>query len=59
MKVRKLSHLCVIWQKGESQDGGNKETKHAKFSNVRVRIKEYEMFVSENLVCLVFLLTPF
>ena len=59
MKVRKLSNLLVIWQKGESQDGGNKETKHAKFSNARVRIKEYEMFVSENLVCLVFLLTPF
>ena len=22
----------VIWQKGESQNGGNKNTKHAKFS---------------------------
>ena len=24
--------LSVIWQKGESQNGGNKNTKHAKFS---------------------------
>ena len=25
----------VIWQKGESQNGGNKNTKHAKFSEKR------------------------
>ena len=27
--------LSVIWQKGESQNGGNKNTKHAKFSQKR------------------------
>ena len=38
-----LSHLLqeyfnssVIWQKGESQNGGNKNTKHAKFSERHV-----------------------
>ena len=41
----------VIRQKGESQNGGNKKTKHAKFSEKRTfliaeRIRGQEMFVS-------------
>ena len=37
MKMKNRSHRyrinsSVLWQKGESQNGGNKNTKHAKFS---------------------------
>ena len=37
MKICELCYLCMsaIWQKGESQNGGNKNTKHAKFSEKR------------------------
>ena len=31
----KYESSSVIWQKGESQNGGNKNTKHAKFSEKR------------------------
>ena len=56
--------FSVIRQKGESQNGCLKKTKHSKFSekrkNVRVRIRGYEMFVfSENLACFVFSKHPF
>ena len=34
--TRKFNYKSsVIWQKGESQNGGNKNTKHAKFSKER------------------------
>ena len=59
-----VTFFSVVRQKGESQNGCLKKTKHSKFSekrkNVRVRIRGYEMFVfSENLVCFVFLKHPF
>ena len=34
-RVKGLINLSVIWQKGESQNGGNKNRKHAKFSEKR------------------------
>ena len=47
----------VIMQKGESQNGCFKKTKHVKFSEKRTFL---EMFVfSENLTCFVFLKQPF
>ena len=55
----------VIWQKDESQDGSNKKTKHAKFSekptfltpwHLRVRIRGVRnVRFLENLACFVFL----
>ena len=60
-----------MWQKGESQNGGNKNTKHAKFSEkknffyplIRTRTCAYQAVknvrFSENLACFVFLLPPF
>ena len=32
----KSDKVSVIWQKGESQNGGNKNTKYAKFSEKRM-----------------------
>ena len=32
---REYHTLSILWQKGESQNGGNKNTKHAKFSEKR------------------------
>ena len=32
----RISNTSVIWQKDESQNGGNKNTKHAKFSEKRM-----------------------
>ena len=61
----------IIRQKGESQNGGNKKTKHAKFSAktnisyplIRTRTSAYQgvrnVCFSENLACFVFLLPPF
>ena len=56
----------VIWQKGESENGGNKNTKHAKFSKKRMIFTHtcaYQgvkiIHFSENLACFVFLLPPF
>ena len=52
----------VIWQKGESQNGGNKNTKHAKFSEkrtffyslicVRIRGKKHSFFGKFDMLCI-------
>ena len=56
----------VIWQKGESQNGGNKNTKHAKFPEKRTFFNPccaYQavknVHFSKNVVRFVFLLSPF
>ena len=43
----------VIWEKVESQNGGNKNTKHATHQGVK------NVRFSENVACFVFLLPPF
>ena len=58
----------VIRHKGESQDGGNKKTEHAKFSEKKnllapdMRTGAYQRVrnirFSENMACFVSLLTP-
>ena len=40
--------LLVIWQKADSQNGGNKNTKHAKFSEKRT------FFGKFGVLCIVF-----
>ena len=55
----KLDKSSVIRQKGESQDGGNKKTKQAKFSENRTFLKGVRNIrFSENLACFVFLIPP-
>ena len=57
----KILTPSVIWQKGESQNGGNKNTKHAKFSEKRTFFTHTYTHVSfsENLAYFVFLVPPF
>ena len=64
-------NIIIITEKGESQNGGNKKTKHTKFSEkanisyplIRARTCEYQgvrnICFSESLACFVFLLPPF
>ena len=49
----------VIRQKGESQNGCFKKTKHAKFSEKRTCAYQGVRKFSENLACFVFLKHPF
>ena len=39
--LKSMYKTSVIWQKGESQNGGNKNTKHAKFSEKRTFLTHY------------------
>ena len=63
----KLSKSSVIRQKWESQNGGNKKAKHAKFSEKRTFFTPRYAHVSggkkcsfsQNLACFTFLLPPF
>ena len=60
----KLNRLSLITQKGESQNGGNKKAKYAKFSEKRTFLTCAYQWVRnvrclENLVCFPFLLHPF
>ena len=71
IKWNKKVISSVIWRKGESQSGGNKNTKHAKFSEkrtffyplARTRTCVYQgvknVHFSGNLACFVFLKHPF
>ena len=63
---KKVNHhknsLPVIRQKSDSQNGGNKKAKHAKFSEKRTFLtyqRVTNVRFSENLACFAFLLPPF
>ena len=66
--VGNKKNFSVKTQKGESQNGGNTKTKHAKFSEKRTFLTTYQVVgdklvrnvrFSENLACFVFLLPQF
>ena len=62
--LSKLNRLSLITQKGESQNGGNKKAKYAKFSEKQTFLTCAYQWVRnvrclENLVCFPFLLHPF